>query len=742
MIKEGAASTETTPKPQTIDAQVTEKTTESPQGITIFNSVKETQPLFSESVDQLLERLLIGEVGEKDGRCFVRGICDGKRSNANMRGLSSIIIDGDSSLDNQKSCVEPRLVHDAMAKHEILHVIHTSYSHDPDNNINKFRLIIPCSNLTKENLKQGVSQIINLLHSEGLPVKPVGENNTLSQPWFLPRYPAARERFFYSAKGNGRGFEVTAGDTPVEQQTKVTEPITDQFTWAWFETEVSSGTLHQAMKSAVCHLAFEHSNWGYDRIKEEILSRIKGCSGYDPHKLQRAVLGELDDILKWMSNNREKWQLPKFTVLEESDEAEKMTATVERLSTLHPLELDKVIKEEAGKMGVRVTTLRSTIEKNKGGGDAPQTNIDFPDDDSWDDPVDGGQLIHDLCQVFNEYSHLPAGSSLTLSLWTILTYCYDMFGILPMVALLSPEKRCGKTTTLETLAKLCYRAIPASGISSAAVYRVVEAVKPCLLIDELDSVIAENEPLRGILNSGHRKATAFVIRCVGDNSMPETFSSWCPKAVAAIGRLPETLQDRALIVHLQRKQVGEVVTPHGIKHTNDPRFAEIRSRIIRFVTDNIEALRATDPAPLITENDRAADNWRPLLVIAKICGEIWENKAREVASRADSTDIDSIGTKLLMDIETIFDEQKCDNMFSRDLVKGLTRLEGRPWDDFSRGKRLTTSVLATLLEPFGVRPKSVRTAEGTAKGYSTQDFKDTFGRYIPDSCRHNVTSQF
>ena len=30
-------------------------------------------------------------------------------------------------------------------------------------------------------------------------------------------------------------------------------------------------------------------------------------------------------------------------------------------------------------------------------------------------------------------------------------------------------------------------------------------------------------------------------------------SSWCPKVMAAIGRLPETLEDRCIVVRMQRK---------------------------------------------------------------------------------------------------------------------------------------------------------------------------------------------
>ena len=65
----------------------------------------------------------------------------------------------------------------------------------------------------------------------------------------------------------------------------------------------------------------------------------------------------------------------------------------------------------------------------------------------------------------------------------------------------------------------------------------------------------DNEELRGILNSGHTKAAANVIRNVEVNGehKPRRFSTWAPKAIATIRALADTLEDRAVIVTLQRK---------------------------------------------------------------------------------------------------------------------------------------------------------------------------------------------
>ena len=129
----------------------------------------------------------------------------------------------------------------------------------------------------------------------------------------------------------------------------------------------------------------------------------------------------------------------------------------------------------------------------------------------------------------------------------------------PILAILSPEKRCGKTTLLELLASFVLRPLPTANMTPATVFRGIESYRPTLLVDEADTFIRNSDELRGVLNSGHRRGMAFVLRTVGDDYAVKTFSTWCPKAMAAIGRLPETLQDRSIVISLRRRAAHETV---------------------------------------------------------------------------------------------------------------------------------------------------------------------------------------
>ncbi|MGZ5517896.1 MAG: hypothetical protein ACXWJX_09395, partial [Limisphaerales bacterium] len=212
------------------------------------------------------------------------------------------------------------------------------------------------------------------------------------------------------------------------------------------------------------------------------------------------------------------------------------------------------------------------------------------DVEPWHEPVNGAELLDELAATLRRFVVLPNWGTEAMALWILHTYAFELRDVSAYVGIESPEKRCGKTTLLGLLSELVNRPVVAANISSPAFFRVIEETKPTLLIDEADTFLQGNDELRGILNSGYAKTTAFVVRVANetkqqtgmsglhtdgckssqvgsDGNQPNRkssdgtrlarFSSWCPKAVAAIGRLPETLADRCILVRMQRKTVAE-----------------------------------------------------------------------------------------------------------------------------------------------------------------------------------------
>ena len=111
----------------------------------------------------------------------------------------------------------------------------------------------------------------------------------------------------------------------------------------------------------------------------------------------------------------------------------------------------------------------------------------------------------------------------------------------------------------------------------AALYRMM-ADSPTLLLDEVEALNSQTksesaQAIHAILNAGHRKG-ATIPRCDGPKHELKHFPVYGPKAFAAIGRLPDTLTDRSIVITMQRRTKDQKVE----------RFLTARNRRIQAYT--------------------------------------------------------------------------------------------------------------------------------------------------------------
>lgn len=359
-----------------------------------------------------------------------------------------------------------------------------------------------------------------------------------------------------------------------------------------------------------------------------------------------------------------------------------------------------------------------------------------PPPEPWPELVDGAALLDDLASIFRRFVFMPEYSDTILALWTIHTYAHNWSEISPVLAVVSPEKRCGKTTLLDVLHALVRKPLMTSNITQAALYSVIEKFYPTLLIDEGDTFIHSKE-LIGILNSGHRKASAVIVRRGGESYKEVVcYSTWAPKSIASIRDLPDTLMDRAIVIRLRRKTKVEQVDRFRTDRIAD--FEPCRRRIVRWVVDNIAFLKGADPAIPDDLQNRVADNWRPLFAIADAAGGRWSKRARHAAlvwNEKDNAE-PSPGILLLGDLRTLFRSQNVDRLATKDILAALTKLEGRPWASYQGKQRLSAHDLGVLLRPYGIKSDKIRLKEPSevVQGYKySLAMKDAFTRYLlPD----------
>ena len=421
---------------------------------------------------------------------------------------------------------------------------------------------------------------------------------------------------------------------------------------------------------------------------------------------------------------------------------------VEELAALTKMEYDRRRESEADRLGVRVTALDEDVkahrraiaaeekarkkEKSASAGEVP--SILFKTPEPWPDLIDGAVLLDEIAATFSRYLALPNYAASALALWVINSHCLDVATFNPRLFLKSPERRCGKTRTLGLLERLCPCALPAANISMAAIFRVIDDSGPTLLLDECDTFLHTNPEIIGVLNSGHERRVAQVIRCVGDNHEPTAFKTWSPIALAAIGRIEGTLMDRSIIIPMRRRRRDEVIAHYRSDKT--PEIDDLLRKATSWAAANQEQLRNADPEMPSELDDRARDNWRLMLGIADYVGQHWPTTARAAAtifSRDDDKTTTSI--LLLADIKAIFDDLEEDRIPSSELIAKLNALSERPWGDWKRGRGLSPRTLVNLLEPFGVVSTTVRfgpSVKDTKKGYTKNRFMDAWSRYLPN----------
>jgi putative DNA primase/helicase len=401
------------------------------------------------------------------------------------------------------------------------------------------------------------------------------------------------------------------------------------------------------------------------------------------------------------------------------------------------VEYERARKAAAQKLGVRAPMLDKLVNAKRAelsldGDDGRQGHaISFPEPEPWPESVDGAVLLDALSNAIKRHVVIAEHSRDLAALWAVHTYLLDAFMITPRLAVRAVVKRCGKTTLLDALARLVYRPLLAANISAAAVFRVVEGHRPTLLIDEGDTFLRDNEELRGVLNSGHRRGGS-VLRTTGDDHEPRSFATYAACVIALIGHLPGTLSDRSVTIDLKRRLPSESIEPFRLDRT--AHLDVLARQIARWAQDNAEAVRAADPDMPPGIFNRDADNLRPLLAIADMVGGEWPERARKaaLAGREVGEDEGSRLELLLGDIRGIFGD-RLDKIASDTLVEKLIAIDGHPWAEYGRSaKPITQNRLARLLKPLGIAPEQIRFATNDSrKGYGLHHFKEAFERYLP-----------
>jgi len=354
------------------------------------------------------------------------------------------------------------------------------------------------------------------------------------------------------------------------------------------------------------------------------------------------------------------------------------------------------------------------------------------------DPAD---LLTELRETMEDYVVFPSNeASIAVALWVAATYGQQAWQHAPRLVITGPVKRCGKSRLMDVVYEAAHRPLITVNSTVAAIFRSIGDDPPTLLVDEADTIFGtakaaeNNEELRGLLNAGHqRNRPTLRVVGVGTEQTVKEFPTFSMASLAGIGDMPDTIMDRAVIIRMRRRAPHEHVKPFRTRR-DAPKLNNIGLHLARWLRPMTDKL--ADMEPDMPLEDRAADTWEPLIIVADAAGGEWPELARFAAKKMvdDRETVDQASAKevaILIDCRKIF--RKRGNpaaLFTEDLLTDLNGDSEAPWSEYG-DKGLTGRRLGILLDKYGIGSENVRIGDAQKKGFMRIKFEDAWSRYCP-----------
>lgn len=359
-----------------------------------------------------------------------------------------------------------------------------------------------------------------------------------------------------------------------------------------------------------------------------------------------------------------------------------------------------------------------------------------------DTPYDGAGLLDKVRESLTAYVIFPSDEAAdAVTLWTVATHAQPAWEHATRLVIKSPLKRCGKTRLQEVIGELCHKPIRTTNISVAALVRSIdEEDPPTLILDESDGVFGKKaertegaEDKRCILNAGHSRGWPYI-RWDATVRRREECATFAMAIIGGIGDMPDTIEDRAVIVVMRRRAPGEPVTPFRRRRSIPP-LRVLREQVRTWVIDKSGKLATAEPD--LPVEDREADVWESLVAIADAAGGHWPDRARAACTALTGTtdpEPDTASERLLADLKRVYGSATF--LYSETLCTRLAAIEEAPWAEWRRSAEgrepINKRGLAGLLKPYEIRSRNGR-ENGTGpvqKGYYAEDLADAWSRYV------------
>jgi hypothetical protein len=328
-----------------------------------------------------------------------------------------------------------------------------------------------------------------------------------------------------------------------------------------------------------------------------------------------------------------------------------------------------------------------------------------------------------------------------IALWIMHAWVTDCADFTPYLYLHSPVMRCGKTQVQRVAEPLVKNPLRTCNVSEAALYREIEESHPTLLWDEIDTIFGNrksaetNENKRALLNAGYERGNrAIRMERGGSGFVKVSYDPFCPKILAGIGRLPETIVDRSISILIHRRLKTQSCEKY--RRRDRAKAKPLHYALEKWSSDPELQRQLREARPKMPEglNDRQEDIWEPLLALAdSVGGDVPRLARAAVEAVSENGDELSYGAEQLAATRKLIGDKN--RITSAELIEGLWEAEALParlMEDEEPNYKKIGHWLSKFIQSYGGNPaRKLRFGNQTSKGYESAELKSIFDRYCP-----------
>jgi hypothetical protein len=243
--------------------------------------------------------------------------------------------------------------------------------------------------------------------------------------------------------------------------------------------------------------------------------------------------------------------------------------------------------------------------------------------------VSGRDLLNRIQTLFSDHVFFKDHRiPLLLAIWVFGTYMFKCFRFFGYLWINSFVKRCGKSLLLDIFSLICFNATSRLvDPSSSFLFREADSNDGTLILDEIESLGGADKDQKSelitLLNSGFQRGSQAPRMETKNREFVVTyFNAYCPKVLAGIKPVVDTIEDRAFKIPMVRKTKSEVVKRFNLR-VLDSQIEKIREELFIWALKYAgEVSEVYDSLPEVpgTEgfDDRLKDILEPLLSIASV----------------------------------------------------------------------------------------------------------------------------